>query len=209
MKQHAPATLRNREPLASVLAGELPGQGRILEIASGTGEHAAFLAARFPHLTWQPSDRDEAALGSIAAYRGEGGSGNLLEPVLLDAAQGDWPVAQADAILCVNMVHISPWAATIGLFRGAASLLEQDAPLILYGPYIEPDVATAASNLEFDRSLRSRDERWGLRDLTDMDALAARSGFARTARHEMPANNLTLVFRRGSRSRHRPHRRPT
>ena len=196
MKRHAPATARNSAPLAEVLAKELPPSGLVLEIASGTGEHAVFMARRFPTLRWQPSDRDPAALQSIAAWIAQDGEGNILPPVLLDAAQAKWPLAAADAILCVNMVHISPWEATLGLFEGAGRLLGAQAPLVLYGPYIEEGVETAESNLAFDRSLRSRDPRWGLRRLSDMDGIASKCGFRRTARHVMPANNLTLVYRR-------------
>ena len=155
-KQHAPATLRNRDAIAQVLARELPAQGRVLEIASGTGEHAAFFAERFPALEWQPSDPSGEALASIAAYRVDYPGGNLAGPVLLDAvAPEGWPVAAAEAIVCINMVHISPWEATLGLFAGAARLLDRHGgPLILYGPYLEQAVDTAPSNLEFDASLR-------------------------------------------------------
>ncbi|MEE4338720.1 DUF938 domain-containing protein [Erythrobacter sp.] len=196
VKQHAPATQRNREPIAQVLARELPESGRVLEIAAGTGEHAVFLAGRFPALEWLPSDPSEEALASIAAYRDDYPGSNLAAPVMLDASARDWPVESAEAILCVNMVHISPWEASTGLFDGAARLLDMGAPLILYGPYFEPDVEPAPSNLDFDRSLKARDSRWGIRDLAEIDRLAARSGFTRTARRAMPANNLTLVYRR-------------
>lgn len=195
MKRHAPATARNSDPLAKVLAKELPDRGLVLEVASGTGEHAVFMARRFPHLEWQPSDRDTAALDSVDAWAQEAGFGNLRPAIELDAAGAKWPVDHADAVLCVNMVHISPWAATQGLFSGSADILAGDAPLILYGPYFEPGVETAPSNLAFDSSLRGRDPTWGLRTLAAMDELAARSGFHRTATHHMPANNLTLVYR--------------
>jgi hypothetical protein len=196
VKQHAPATQRNREPIARVLAEELPESGCVLEVAAGTGEHAMFFARRFPTLEWLPSDPSEEALASIAAYREEYPADNLAEPVKLDASSRKWPVEGAEAILCVNMVHISPWEASTGLFDGAARLLNKGAPLILYGPYFEEGVEPAPSNLDFDRSLKARDPRWGIRDLAEIDRLAARSGFTRTARHEMPANNLTLVYRR-------------
>ena len=194
MRRHAPATERNREPLAAVLREILPADGVVLEVASGTGEHAAFFAGRFPALLWQPSDPDPDALASIRAWREETGWSNLLEPVRLDAAAEDWPVAAADAILCVNMVHISPWAATLGLLRGARRLLAPGAPLILYGPYRRAGVATAPSNEAFDASLRARDPDWGLRDL---EAVAAAADGSRLERvFEMPANNVTVVFRR-------------
>lgn len=195
-KRHAPATERNREPIADVLARELPKAGTVLEVASGTGEHAAFFAARFPQLQWQPSDPDPGALASIAAYRAEYSGANLCEPVLLDASRQDWPVERADAILCINMIHISPWEASEGLFAGAKRLLDSGAPLILYGPYFESDVETASSNLAFDESLKARDPRWGIRDLAEIEDLAARNGFTRSARYAMPANNLVLVYRR-------------
>ena len=195
MKRHAPATARNAEPLAHVLAAELPEKGLVLEIASGTGEHAVFLARRFSQLRWQPSDRDEGALDSIRAWASEAALENIADPILLDAASIEWPIEHADALLCVNMVHISPWEATEGLFAGAAEVLGRGAPLILYGPFIEDGVETAASNLAFDRSLKDRDSRWGLRRLDDLDRLAAKHRFVRTERHAMPANNLVLVYR--------------
>lgn len=197
MKRHAPATLRNRDAIADVLARELPATGMVLEVASGTGEHAAAFAARFPALTWQPSDPDTEAMASIAAYRADYAGTNLLPPVLLDAsAPADWPVSAADAIICINMVHISPWAATEGLFAGAAKLLGgRNLPLILYGPCIEDGVDTAPSNREFDVSLKARDPRWGLREAAAVDALARANGFRRSARYALPANNITLVYR--------------
>ena len=195
-KRESPAAQRNRAPIAAVLAEELPEHGLVLEIASGTGEHAVHFAREFPALEWQPSDPDAQARASIVAYLADVVLPNLHPPLPLDAAAVDWPVAQADAILCVNMLHISPWEASEGLFAGAARVLDAGAPLILYGPYIEADVETAPSNLAFDESLKARDPRWGLRDIADVDALAARNGFARTRRVAMPANNLMLVYRR-------------
>jgi Protein of unknown function (DUF938) len=197
-KQHAPATLRNRDAIAAVLARELPPSGTVLEVAAGTGEHAVFFAAAFPALAWQPSDPSPEALASIAAHRAEYPGSNCAAPVLLDAAVPDhWPVAHADAILCINMVHISPWAATTGLFAGAARILRgHGAPLILYGPYLEQGVETAPSNLEFDASLQARDPRWGLRHAEDLDGLAAQHSMARAARHALPANNIMLIYRR-------------
>ena len=196
-KQHAPATLRNREPIAAVLAQELPASGTVLEIAAGTGEHAVFFAESFPALAWQPTDPSPEALASIAAYREDYPGTNLAAPLLLDAAVPEsWPVSDAAATLCVNMIHISPWEATLGLFRGAARILgSSGGPLILYGPYTEPGVETAPSNLDFDQSLKARNPAWGLRDLAEVDRVAGEAGFARTARHAMPANNLMLVYR--------------
>ncbi len=196
MKRRAPATERNREPVAAVLREVLPEHGTLLEIASGTGEHAAYFAGLFPHLRWQPSDPDPEALASIAAWRHESGLTNLLQPLQLDAAQEPWPIASADAILCVNMVHISPWAATEGLMRGAGRLLAAGAPLLLYGPYRRSGVPTAASNRAFDESLRARNPEWGLRDLEAVEAEAERNGLRLERVVEMPANNLTVVFRR-------------
>ena len=199
MKRHAPATLRNRDAIAEVLALELPGRGTVLEVASGTGEHAIFFAEKFPALDWQASDADPEAIASIAAYRAECDLPNLLPPLRFSATDAECPLAKADAMFCANMIHISPWAAAEGLFRHAGSLLVMGAPLILYGPFSEPDVPTAVSNLEFDASLKARDPAWGLRSLEAVDDLAAEAGLTRTARHTMPANNLALVYRRDSR----------
>jgi hypothetical protein len=197
-KQHAPATLRNREPIAEVLAHELPASGTVLEIAAGTGEHAVYFAERFPALAWQPTDPSVEALASIAAYGAEYAGENLRAPLLLDAAAPEsWRVAAADAIVCINMVHISPWEATLGLFRGAAQVLgSSGAPLILYGPYIEQGVETAPSNHEFDANLKARNPAWGLREAEALDALAASHGMGRSARYALPANNIMLVYRR-------------
>lgn len=195
-KQHAPATLRNREAIAAVLARELPARGTVLEIASGTGEHAVFFAGAFPALEWQPSDPAAEALASIAAYRAEYVGDNLAAPLLLHAAAlADWPTS-ADAILCINMVHISPWDATLGLFAGAAQLLGRSGgPLILYGPYFEQGIEPAPSNLDFDLSLKARDPRWALRHAQEMDRLADAHFMARSARYGLPANNIMLVYR--------------
>ncbi|EKU76586.1 MULTISPECIES: DUF938 domain-containing protein [Sphingobium] len=196
-RRHAPATLRNRDAIATVLRDELPDAGLVLEVASGSGEHVVHFAVTFPALDWQPSDPDPAALASIAALRGDANLSNLRAPLLLDAASVDWPIDAADALLCINMVHISPWAATLGLLACGARLLAPGAPLILYGPYVEDDVPTAPSNLAFDRSLKDRNPQWGLRTLTDVDRAAACVGLARSRRVAMPANNLMLVYRRG------------
>lgn len=195
-RRHAPATLRNREPIAAVLRDELPPTGQVLEIASGSGEHCAYFAQQFPALTWQPSDPDAAALASIASWCA--GLANVRPPLALDAALPHWPVGDegVDAVLCINMAHISPWPSTLGLLAGAARRLGAGAPLILYGPWRREGVPTAPSNEAFDASLKARDPRWGLRRVEDLDAAAAASGFARTRLVEMPANNLTLVYRR-------------
>ncbi|WP_404334273.1 DUF938 domain-containing protein [Sphingomonas sp. MMS12-HWE2-04] len=189
---HAPATARNRDPIATVLAEVLPDSGLVLEVASGTGEHCAWFAERFPGVEWQPSDPDPEARDSIASWCAD--LANVRAPIALDAAGPDWPMAQADAVLCINMVHISPWEATLGLMTGAARLLAPGAALVLYGPYRRHGVATAESNEAFDVSLKQRNPAWGLRQVEDVTAAAR--GFVLERLVEMPANNLTLVFRR-------------
>ena len=196
VKHHSPAAARNAAPIAEVLAKELPDEGLVLEIASGSGEHAVFMARRFPNLEWQPSERDAEGLASIEAWREEAGLANMLSPIALDASAQNWPIEGCDALLCINMVHISPWAATEGLMRGATRILARGAPLILYGPYLEDDIETATSNLAFDASLKARDTTWGLREVAAVDREALVNGFARTARYEMPANNIMLIYRR-------------
>ena len=196
-KRYAPATQRNREPIREVLRKELHvSGGLLLEIAAGTGEHAVYLSNAFPNWRWQPTDPDPDALASIAEWRAEEGGANLLSPLQLDASAVEWPVKRADAILCVNMTHISPPDATRGLFLAAGRLLERGCPLVIYGPFLEADVPTAPSNLDFDASLKARDPSWGLRDVAWLDELAEAAGLQRTARHQMPANNLTLVYRK-------------
>jgi hypothetical protein len=197
IRRSAPAALRNREPIAEVLAQWLPARGTILEIASGTGEHAAYFAERFPQLDWQPSDLHSDALASIAAWRDEVGLSNLCAPLPLDAASSEWPVERADAILSINMVHISPWAAALGLLDGAARILQAGSPLILYGPWLKDDVPTAPSNVDFDADLRRRDPEWGLRRVEDFAAAAEDRGLSLEATRAMPANNLMLLLRRG------------
>ena len=196
MKRHAPATERNREPIAAVLREVVPERGTLLEIAAGTGEHAAYMAPLFPGLRWQPSDPDPDALTSIGAWAADSDAANLLSPVFLDAASDTWPIDRAEAILCINMVHISPRAATEGLMRGAGRLLPAGGPLILYGPYRRSDVATAPSNEDFDASLKARNPEWGLRDLQAVQDEAAANGLAFERLYEMPANNLILIFRK-------------
>lgn len=197
-RRSAPAALRNREPIAEVLADWLPERGRVLEIASGTGEHASFFAERFPDLDWQPTDPHPDARASIEAWRDFAGLPNLRQPLDLDAASGDWPVGQADAILCINMAHISPWAASLGLLEGAARVLAEGAPLILYGPWLRDEVETAPSNLEFDSDLKRRDPQWGLRRVEDLAAAGRQRGFELEEVRTMPANNLMLLLRRAT-----------
>lgn len=193
VKRNAPAAARNVVPIGDVLADWMPANGLVLEVASGTGEHALAFARRFPHHCWQPSDPDPEALSSIAAWQAEGPS-NLRTPIHLNVCAPEWPVEAADAILCTNMVHISPWEASIGLLDGAARLLGSGAPLILYGPWLQADVPTAPSNQAFDISLRDRDPRWGLRLVEDFAAEASLRGLVLTARQPMPSNNLMLRF---------------
>ncbi len=193
----APSTARNRDPILLVIKPRLPAAGLVLEIAAGAGEHALFNAAALPHLTWQPTDPDPDALASIAAWRDQAALPNLLAPLRLDAADPDhWPVHQADAMVNINMIHISPWSASEGLMTGAGRLLPRGGPLFLYGPYIEAEVDTAPSNLAFDQNLKARNPAWGLRRLEDVKALAARHNLAFAERIAMPANNLMVVFRK-------------
>ncbi|MDG5495701.1 DUF938 domain-containing protein [Niveispirillum sp. BGYR6] len=196
-RRHAPATQRNREPILAVLRQELPASGGcLLEVASGSGEHAVFMAPRLPGWSWQTSDADPAARASIQAWAAAEGL-DLPPPLAIDA-QNDtsWPAGPFQALLCINMIHIAPWQASIGLFTAAGRLLPAGAPLILYGPYKRDGQHTADSNAAFDADLRARDPRWGVRDLGDVAALAATHGFGAPVVHEMPANNLTVIFRK-------------
>jgi hypothetical protein len=193
---HSPAAERNREPILAQLRSILGQSGTALEIASGTGQHAAWFAAGMPGWTWQPTDLDPELLPVIAERISQAQVGNALPPVRLDVAQPEWPLTRKfDAILCANMLHIAPWSACTGLMAGAARHLAPGGMLVTYGPYFEHDVPTAPSNLAFDRSLRERDPSWGIRRLDDVVAEAARNGLAFGQRHPMPANNLLLVFR--------------
>lgn len=191
----SPSTARNRQPILDVLRPRLPEGARVLEVASGAGEHAVFLAGALPGVRWQPTDRDAGALASIAAWRSAARGPNLAAPVRLDAADlATWPEGGFEAVVCINMVHISPWAAAEGLMAGAARVLTPGGRLFLYGPYLEADVETAPSNLAFDASLKSRDPAWGLRDLAEVAVLAAANGLAFAERIAMPANNLMVAF---------------
>jgi SAM-dependent methyltransferase len=202
--QSAPAAARNREPILRVLRDYLPPSGLVLEIASGTGEHAAWYSSALPSLTWQPTDRDPEALESIAAWRDLTNTLNLLPPLLLDASAATWPVSQADVVVAINMVHISPWTATQGLIAGAARVLNPGGLLFLYGPFREGGVHTGAGNAAFDADLRARDPSWGIRDLDEITALAGRQGLTGPERIAMPANNLSVVFRQAASQRHGP-----
>jgi SAM-dependent methyltransferase len=192
----SPAVARNRDPILAVLREILPSRGTVLEIASGTGEHAAYFAAVFPELVWQPSDRDPDGLRSITAHRRAAALPNLLPPLELDVAAENWPVTRADAVVAINMIHISPWSSTLGLMAGAERVLPPGGMLYLYGPYREAGKPLASSNAAFDQSLRERNPEWGLRELDDVCRLAARHRLELTERVEMPANNLSIVFRR-------------
>jgi hypothetical protein len=196
VRRYAPATLRNRDFILDVLRDVLPTTGVILEIASGSGEHVIHLAKNLPALVFQPSDADQDALLSIAAWVKATGVANVRAPISLNASRSVWPIASADGVICINMVHISPWEATLGLIKGAAAVLPPASPLYLYGPYIREGFATAASNQAFDRSLRDRNPTWGLRDLQAVSAMAQSVGFSAPVITEMPANNLSVVFRR-------------
>lgn len=192
----APAAARNREPILLVLRDILPRPALVLEIASGTGEHAAWYCGALPEVTWQPTDRDQEALDSIAAWRDATGLANLLPPLWLDASAWTWPVARADAVVAINMIHIAPWAATLGLIAGAGRVLTQGGLLFLYGPFREGGVHTTASNAAFDADLRARDPSWGVRDLDEIATLGEQHGFMPPERIVMPANNLSVVLRR-------------
>lgn len=193
----APSAQRNRDAILDVLRQVLPPSGLVLEVASGSGEHAVHFAKALPALTFQPSDPTPDALASIAAWTQESGLSNILPPLMLDAGASEWPIEAADAILCINMIHISPWRATEGLFRQAGRLLRSGHPLYLYGPYRCPGLPLEPSNAAFDESLRRRDPEWGLRDLDAVEGLAAANGFNAPQIVEMPANNLSVIVRAG------------
>jgi hypothetical protein len=191
--QTAPAVARNRDPILVVLRRVLPAQGAVLEIASGTGEHAVHFAAALPGLIWQPTDRDPDARRSIEAWRDRTRLPNLLPPLEFDVTAA-WPVERVDAIVCINMIHISPWRATQGLMAGAEKVLPTGGVLFLYGPCKEGRAHTAQSNEAFDASLRARNPEWGVRDLDDVRAIAAEHGLDFAERVAMPANNISVVF---------------
>ena len=195
-KRSAPAALRNREPIAEVLRDWLPPSGLVLEIASGTGEHAAHFARAFPDLEWQPSDIEPLALASIEHWRRESDLANLRGPIELDASRRDWPVDFADAVLSINMVHISPWDSALGLIACSARMLPEGGALILYGPWKKEGVETAPSNLAFDADLKRRNPEWGLRLVEEFAAAAEQAGLALEDEREMPANNRMLLFRK-------------
>lgn len=194
MRQHASAAERNREPILSVLREVLPSSGLVLEIASGSGQHVIHFAAALPRLDWQPSDPDADARASIAAWTAHAGLANVRAPLALDVERTPWGIDAAQAVLCVNMVHISPWTATQALFDGADRLLGRDGVLYLYGPYRRDGAHTSPSNDAFDQQLRSRNPAWGVRDMESVVALGESHGFACGEPLAMPANNFSLVF---------------
>jgi SAM-dependent methyltransferase len=199
LRRYAPATARNREPILQVLRRHLPPRGVVVEIASGTGEHIVhFARALGPDLEFQPTDLDPSARASIDAWSAASGVSNVRRAIALDAATAEWSVTRADAVLCINMIHISSWPATVGLMRGAARVLPVGGVLYLYGPYRREGRHTAPSNVQFDAQLRATDPAWGVRDLEEVVALATSQGFGAPVIEDMPANNLSVIFRRGS-----------
>ena len=196
MKRHAPATARNRQPILDVLRSRLPAEGIVLEIASGSGEHIVHFAEALPDLVFQPSDPSAEARASIDDWVQTQRLGNVRAALALDAAGDAWPIERADAVLCCNMIHIAPWEAAVGLIAGAAGVLTDGGTLYLYGPYRRDGRHTAPSNEAFDRDLRQRNPAWGVRDLEAVSALAAAEGFGSPEIIDMPANNLSLIFKR-------------
>ncbi|PPD43263.1 MAG: SAM-dependent methyltransferase [Methylocystis sp.] len=193
---YSAAAARNRGPILDVLRNVLPPKGRVLEIASGSGEHAIHFAAHLPALTFAPSDPNAHARESVAAWIAAAGLTNVAAPLALDAAATPWPIDRADALLCINMIHISPWAATQGLFANAGAILPTGAPLYLYGPYKRDGAHTAPSNAQFEEWLHAQNPAYGVRDLEAVAELAAGAGFEGPQIVEMPANNLSVTFRR-------------
>ncbi|HSI05023.1 MAG TPA: DUF938 domain-containing protein [Myxococcota bacterium] len=196
MKHFAPATQRNRDPILEVLRRVLPAQGLVLELASGSGEHVVHFASHLRGLTWQPTDVDPVAIASIEAWVHESGLENIQPPIPLDATSATPPITKADAVLCINMIHISPFEACIGLMRCAAAILPSGGTLVTYGPYKIDGAHTAPSNAAFDANLKARDPRWGVRDVSEVSSAAGEHGLTLVERVAMRANNFTLVFRR-------------
>ena len=195
-KWSSPAAERNKDPILEVLSPVLPRRGRVLEIASGTGQHVMHFADGLPDLTWQPSDPDAELRESIALRIREERPANVEVPIDLDVTRRPWPVQSADAVLAINMIHVAPWSATLALFEGAKTLLAPGQVLFLYGPYRRFGGHTSASNAQFDRGLRARDPEWGLRDMETVTEAAAAAGFDLADTVAMPANNFSLVFKR-------------
>ncbi|REE23938.1 uncharacterized protein DUF938 [Paraburkholderia sp. BL27I4N3] len=196
LRQHSPSAERNREPILALLRAVLPANGRVLEIASGTGQHAIWFARAMPGLDWQPSDADADARASIGAWVAHEGLTNVHAPLALDVHQPDWGVDTLDAVVCINMIHISPWSAAQALFAGAGRRLVDGGVLYLYGPYKRGGAHTSPSNDAFDQQLRGRDPEWGVRDMEKVVALGASVGLVCDEPIAMPANNFSLVFRK-------------
>jgi len=193
----SPSSARNKDPILAELRARLPETGLVLEVAAGAGEHAMWAAEAFPNLTWQPTDREPVSLKSIDAWRLKSGLKNLKKPLPLDAAMpGTWLVGKADAVVCINMVHISPWAATQGLMQGAAQVLPAGGMLYIYGPFSLEGKHTAPSNEAFDADLKARNPEWGVRDVNALRAAAQPHGLVLTEIVRMPANNFSLIFRK-------------
>ena len=196
-RQRAPSAARNRDPIWEVMQPHLPAQGLVLEVASGSGEHAVhFAQASRSELVYQPSDPDPLARASIDAWAAASGLANIRPSIALDAAADVWPIEYADVVVCINMIHISPWSSTEGLMRGAGRVLPAGGLLFLYGPYRRDGRHTAATNEAFDQDLRRRNPEWGVRDLEGVIDLAGQAGFGLPAIAQMPANNLSVLFRR-------------
>jgi cyclopropane fatty-acyl-phospholipid synthase-like methyltransferase len=192
----SPAAERNKAPILDAIRARLPPAGLVLEIASGTGQHIVHFARELPALAWQPSDADEHLRAAAAERIRAAGSSNVRAPLRLDVLAPEWPAIDADAIVCINMIHIAPWSATSSLLAGASRLLRPGAPLFLYGPYKRGGQHTATSNKAFDESLRTRNPEWGVRDLDDVARCAEEHGFALVEVTTMPADNLTVAFER-------------
>ena len=192
----SPSAERNKAPIAEVLKQSLPGQGLVLEVSSGTGQHVVHFARAMPYLTWQPSERDEDCLQSIAHWLAAEPLGNVRAPLRLDVSDQPWPVGSAEAVVCINMIHIAPWSAAEALFHGAKTVLGPGGTLFLYGPFRREGGHTSPSNKAFDRQLRSQNPEWGVRDLDDVARHAEAQGFGAAEIHEMPANNISVVFRK-------------
>jgi SAM-dependent methyltransferase len=192
----SPSAERNKGPIADVLKRVLPDRGLVLEVSSGTGQHVVHFARELAHLTWQPSERDDASLQSIAHWMAAEALPNIRAPLRLDVIDRPWPVDSAVAVVCLNMIHIAPWQAAEALIRGAEATVSPDGILFLYGPYRRNGQHTSPSNAAFDEQLRSRDPEWGVRDLEDVARYAKAHGFGEPDVYEMPANNLSVVFRK-------------
>lgn len=197
MRYHAPAADRNSAPILEVLRQVLPKAANVLELASGSGQHALYFSSHLPGVRWQPSDLSPEAIESIRSYRAEGDPERFLDPIQVDASAPPWGIRELDAILCINMIHISPWQASVGLFGGGATSLKPGGVLVTYGPYRFSGVFTAESNRAFDQDLKRRDPEWGVRDVDDLEGVANQHGFSLESTHSLPANNHALIWRLG------------